>query len=250
MRVFYDLIGTSASPKTGRYFELPVIPKDKINVLVFIHVLAFGVYMALWYGGLFPQFMDQDTLHYYTRDILAVSSRAQDLIFSWTTSLFTYQFIHRNAGELVLSVMMLWLFGHILQKKIGQLRVVAFYFILVILSAIVFNVSHLIFPIFSGPGGIMEGAFGGVLGVMTTAVYFYGRARLRVGKKLRFSVWQIYFAAILLSLVCVYKNNIAYILVYISSVWIGFRYARYIDEKKSNKADVRKQVLPHVTRSL
>jgi membrane associated rhomboid family serine protease len=250
MRVFYDLIGTRTSPRGGRYFELPVIPKDKINVLVFIHLLAFGLYMAMWYGGLFPEVMDQDTLHYYTRDILAVSSRAQDLIFSWTTGLFTYQFIHRNAGELVLSVMMLWLFGHILQKKIGQLRVVAFYFILVILSAIVFNLSHLLFPIFSGPGGIMEGAFGGVLGVMTTAVYFYGRARLRLGKKLRFSVWQIYFAALLLSLVCVYKNNIAYILVYLSSIWIGFRYARYLAGKHSDKPYIKKQDLAKVPANL
>jgi membrane associated rhomboid family serine protease len=234
MKIYYDCIGKYSSAK--KYFELPAFLKDKLNLLIVIHLLTFAVYIIVKLDGWLDQPVNGETVKEFIRHFFALSSRAQDFLSQWSISIFTYQFIHLNWGELLLSISMLWLFGHILQNKLAQSRIILYYFILVTISAIVFNLSHLIFPIYSGPGGRMEGAFGGVLGIMTTTVFFYGKIKFHIFRNLYLQLWQIYALAILLSLEVVYKNNIAYILVYICSIYIGIRYAIALSEGRKQNA--------------
>lgn len=235
MRIYYDYF--RQSPRVKKFFELPVGLKDNINLLIFVHLAAFACFLILGGTSLIGHGFANQAIHDQVRDFLALSSRVQDIPHHWLMGLVTYQFIHFRLGELLLSVSMLWLFGHILQHRIGQYKVILYYFALVVISAIVFNLAHVIFPIFAQPGGILDGAFGGVLGVMTTTVYLYGRLRFRFGKSFQVQLWQIYVAALLLSLVLVCKDNIAYILVYASGIYIGIRYGRWILAKEREGKD-------------
>ncbi len=217
------------NPRAQPSFEMPIELKTGINLLIILHLLLFILYSISGWTGLLQQPWADGTVDDFIRYYLAASSLPDGFQSHWLSSIFTYQFVHFSKGELLLSISMLWLFGHILQSKLGQIKTLMLYFMFVILSAIVFNLSHLIFPIFSGPGGIMEGAFGGTLGIMTITVFLYGKYRLHLSKNIHFPLWKIYVAALLLSFIFVYKHNIAYILVYVSSIYIATQYAEKIE---------------------
>ncbi|HRE52365.1 MAG TPA: rhomboid family intramembrane serine protease [Flavitalea sp.] len=215
-------------------FEFSIGLKSRLNLLILLHTLFFAAYYIIDSNGMLASPLAGGTVGDHLRNTLAVSSRPQAWPFNWTTSVFTYQFVHLDAGELLLSVAMLWLFGHLLKKRAGEKKVVLFYFILSIMSALVFNFSHLVFPIFSGPGGFMEGAFGGALGVMTAGVMLCGNRQFRIGKHIRVNLWQVYFVALLISFMTVYKNNMAYVLVYAFNIYMGIKYARILENRETN----------------
>ncbi len=240
--MFLGLVGTESNlssmemhnplgqtSQTSTSFEFSTGLRSQLNLLILLHILFFVALDDRIYSS------------------LAVSSRSQDWPFNWTTSLFTYQFVYLNVGELLLSVSMLWLFGHILKKRVGQWKVIIFYFALAFISALVFNLSHLVFPIFSGPGGFMEGAFGGVLGVMTAGVMLYGRHRFQMGKYISFRLWQVYSFALLLSFMMVYKNNVAYVLVYACNIYLGIKYAKLLEMREAGIRSFSGQSRPPYT---
>ncbi len=212
-------------------FRVSISLRSRINFLILAHLLLFVLYLAGSQSGLPDQSWLNSTLDDFIKYRLTVSSNLEDIAAQWGVGIFTYQFIHFSGGELLLSVSMLWLFGHILQSKIGTWRVILLYFGFSLLSALLFYASHLVFPIFSGPNTIMYGAFGGVLGVMSTTVFLYGKHRLQLNRRLSPALWQIFAAGLLLSFVLVYENNMAYIIVYIGSIYAGCRYAQHVKAK-------------------
>lgn len=231
MKIYHSYTGQGTHSQ--QHMQLSVGLKNKINILILAHLVTFALYNILgWIGSLNLPF-GEETIDHFIKYMLALSSRAQDLHISWSTGIVTYQFIHFNIGEVILSLSMLWLFGHILQNRIGQSKVVILYFIFVTISAVIFNISHVIFPIYSGPSEIMDGAFGGVLGIMTTTVFLYGKSRIEISKGRHLQLWHVYVAAVLLSFLWVYKNNMAHILVYICNMYVGARYASVLKEKKA-----------------
>jgi len=237
MRIYYDAITSHGPGKKS--FRLPVGLQDNINLLILIHLLAVGLFVAFGGTSLIGHGFANEALHDRARDFLALSARVQDIPHHWLTSLFTYQFIHFRLGEVLLSVSMLWIFGHILTRRIGQYRVIVYYFTLVVFSAIVFNIAHILFPIFADPSGILDGAFGGVLGIMTTAVVLYGRLVFSFGRSLRFQLWQLYAAALLASLAVVCKDNMAYLLVYAFGIYCGVAYGRRLLRAGNNSGSPR-----------
>lgn len=216
------------SAGTGNFLEWPTRLSTNINLLIVVHLLFFALYLFSKWKGLPGQYWLDGTLNDFVNYDITAAYGLGDIRWQWFTSIFTYQFVHFTAGEFLLSISMLWLFGNILRNKIGSGRTILLYFTFVVLSAIVYNLSHWVFPIFSGIRGIMDGAFGGVLGIMTTTVFFYSKHQLRVSRNITFVLWKIYVAAILLSLVFVYKHNIAYIIVYASSIYMGIKGAEFI----------------------
>lgn len=235
MKTYNSNITQQKSTRTEKFFELPTGLSTNINLLIVIHLLFFALYLFSGWKGSSGQYWSDGTLNDFVNyDLTAVYS-FQNIKWQWFTSIFTYQFVHFNTGEFLLSISMLWLFGNILRNKIGSRRTILLYFAFVVLSAIVYNLSHWIFPVFSGHKGIMDGAFGSVLGIMTTTVFFYGKYRLRISRNITVVLWQIYVVAILLSLVFVCKQNIAYIIVYASSIFMGIKGAEFIkDSGKQN----------------
>lgn len=223
------------STKAEKFFELPTGLSTNINLLIIVHLLFFALYLFSGWKGLLGHYWSDGTLNAFVNYDLTAVYNIHNIKWQWFTSIFTYQFVHFTTGEFILSISMLWLFGNMLRNKIGSLKTILLYFAFVALSAIVFNISHWVFPIFSGPRGIMDGAFGGVLGLMTTTIFFYGKHQLYVNRNITFSLWKIYVVAILLSLIFVYKHNIAYIIVYISSIYMGIKCAEFI--KKSHLAN-------------
>jgi len=209
---------------------LPTGLRNHINLLVFVHFLFFAWYLLSGPSGLSSQYLSDGTLNDFVNYDLTAAYSLQEFKWQSFTSIFTYQFVHLNAGEFILSISMLWLFGNLLRLKIGSLKTILLYFSFVALSALIYNLSHWVFPIFSGPRGILDGAFCGVLGIMTTTVFFYGKYQLHFYKNWTIALWKVYVVAILISMVFVYEHNIAYIIVYISGIYLGIKSAEFIQK--------------------
>lgn len=207
-----------------QYFQLPLSLKNPINILISIHILFFVLYCALGYFGFLEyKINDGETIEQFIQSALGLSFYDT----SWQyglLSVFTYQFVHTNFGEIMLSMIALWIFGHMVAKEIGASKVIFLYLICIVLSASVFILSHFVFTVFSGRC-VMEGAYPGALAIMTTSLIFYKSFQIRVYKNISIPLWVICAVIILLSFVFVYKNSIAYILVYVCSVHIGYRFA-------------------------
>lgn len=201
---------------------------NKINLLILIHFAFFALYLFSGPNGFLGKYWSDGTLNHFVNYDVPTAYSFRQVQWQSFTSIFTYQFVHLNAGEFLLSISMLWLFGNMLRNKIGSLKTIVLYFSFVGLSAIVYNLSHILFPIFSGPRGLLDGAFSGVLGIMSTTVFFYGRHQFRLGTHIKCELWMVYVVAILLSLFFVYEHNIAYIIVYVSGIYMGVKVAELI----------------------
>lgn len=186
--------------------------KFGIHLLILLHFTVF----------IFPLLITtQDMTHY------ALSSNLGGLTSQWW-SIFTYQFVHTGADELILSMGALWLFGSVLQRRIGGRRVIKLYFASAIISSSVFILAHLIFPTFAGRNHLMEGAFISVLAIMTTAVTVSGSKPIQLFGGLYVSLWHLYVLVLAISFISIYQHNIACILTYASSIFIGVKYAERI----------------------
>jgi membrane associated rhomboid family serine protease len=153
-----------------------------------------------------------------------LSSSPEGVISQWW-SVVTHQFVHTGIDELILSMGALWLFGSILQKRTGGRRVLKLYFISAIISSAVFILAHLIFPTFAGRNHLMEGAFISVLAVMTATVAICGSKQIHIVGSFSVSLLQLYLALVAVSFISTYQHNIACVLTYSSSIFIGIMYA-------------------------
>ena len=222
MKIYLSIIG---KPDSEKALEVPFTTNSGINMLITAHVLFFILYFAMRAVGLLDYPVLAGTIGDFVRDFLAIPGRTHTLHSGWISGIFIHQFVHFDPFELLLSTSVLWFFGHILQGLLGQRTVIMLYFVTVVLSATAFILSHYVFEIFSGHGTIMEGAFAGALGVMTTTVIFFRSHQVRVFGKIYFALWQIYAVVLLISLLFLFKPSMAYALVYVSSIWIGGQYA-------------------------
>jgi len=208
MKINYSIAGQDPGLHSAMHLHIGL--KSKINLLILVHILLYVLFTGF----------GQDTTGNLA-SWLAISSA--DMQARGWANVFTYHFIHLSKAEFLLSMSMLWLFGNMLQEKLGQRKVILLYFLSVTLSGVVFMLSHLIFPVFSGNHGMLDGSFSGVLTIMTIAVLLYKSHKLRIGRKILLPVWQIYLLVLLISFAMVYKHNMAYILIYACSIYIGFK---------------------------
>lgn len=224
MRFFFIRI---AEGKKHQLISIPAGLNSKINQLIFAHLLFFLLYAIMGWIGLLEQPLADGTVADFVRTNLALSYRVEEMRAHWWISIFTFHFIHSNFLELVLSMGLLWLFGHILKEQIGEQKVVLFYFACAMLSGIVFMFSHFIFEIFSSGTGVMEGAFSGTLGIMTAALAFNRSSRLHIQGNRFIPLWYVFAFGIAISLMFFYQHNMAYILVFVGNLYAGYRYALY-----------------------
>lgn len=140
-------------------------------------------------------------------------------------SVMTYQFVHTEIHEFMLSMGALWFFGRILQKRAGCMAVLRLYAVSAVTGSAVFLLAHQIFPTFAGRNHMMEGAFISVLSIMTATLATCGsRYTLQFGG-VSVLLWHVYLAVLATSLFLVYEHNIACILTYLAGIAVGFRYS-------------------------
>lgn len=185
------------------------------------------------YTGWLSSEFSGSTVNELINNSLALSSEKEALTERWTSALFTYPFIHFELGEFVLSMLMLWIFGHILSQRVGVGRVLFLYALFTILAGIAFNVSHIIFPVFSGLGGTMEGAFAPVLGIMSATAVLMNKRRLYIGSVASISLLQLYAFCLLIGLFVACKNNIAYVMAYLICIYAGLLFAIILHFKET-----------------
>jgi membrane associated rhomboid family serine protease len=211
--------------KRSRSVAIPAGLKSEINLLVFVHLLFFLLYAVIDRTGLFEQSLADGTVSDFIGTRLALSHRIEDMQSYWWAGIFTYQFVHSDFLELILSVGLLWLFGHILKTKIGERKVILLYVTCVTFAAIAFFLSHFVFRIFSADTGIMEGAFCGTLGIMTACVIYSGTSQLHLYGGKSVALWKVFVFGTAFYLISFYQHNMAYILMLICSSYTGYRYA-------------------------
>lgn len=214
---------------SSRSINLPTTLSTQVNLLIIVHFLFFAYYLLSEWRGAADTYWSDGTLNDIVNYNLQSSFELQQLKWQSFTSAFTYQFVHLTVGEFLLSISMLWLFGNVLRQRIGSARTVLLYFAFVVLSALVFAVSHWLFPVFSGPKGVLDGSFSAVLGIMTTTVFFYGKHELKIAPGLSCALWKIFVLAILVGLIFVYKHNIACIIVYVNGIYMGVKAAELLE---------------------
>lgn len=161
----------------------------------------------------------------------ALSSDLQGVTSHWW-SIVTYQFVHTGIDEMILSMAALWVFGSVLQKRIGGRRILKLYFVSAVISSAVFLLAHLIFPTFAGRNHLMEGAFISVLAIMTATVVTCRSKSFRVIGSFSITLWQLYLVILAISFISIYQHNIACVLTYSSSIIIGIQYAEKISSNK------------------
>ena len=76
--------------------------------------------------------------------------------------LCTYGFLHGTWGHLAFNMLALWMFGHVLERDWGSVRL-AVYYIACVMTA---GATHLAFAAAGFDGGIVVGASGGVFGLL------------------------------------------------------------------------------------
>ncbi len=221
MKIHLSIAGKSDSEQT---IELSGWGSG-INVLILVHSVFFLVLTAIQWIGWLDASVGEGTVRDFVNDLLVLSGHSKYAPVDWVSAILVHQFVHFSVPEFLLSMGALWIFGHILRALVGEGRVLALYLAAVIFSAIAFVLSHYIFQIFSGHGTIMEGAFTGALGIMTATVVLFRSYQVRLFGVMHIALWQIYGAILLISIALLFKPSMAYILAYLSSVWLGCRYA-------------------------
>lgn len=221
-------------------FELRFELASKINVLILVHIICFLAFSISQY--FFTRSGNAETFTAFVNTFLVPFYRGQELQSAWWSSVFVYHFIHFSIGELALSLFSLWFFGHILAQKIGEQKVLMLYFISSLLSALIFIASHTVFSIFSGHGSL-EGAFGSVLSIITVALLSHNNGSIRI-RSTTVSLRVVAAIVLIASLIFFYKNNMAYILIYVGNLYAGFFYSRSklaTPEAMRSKFDVKEE---------
>lgn len=205
--------------------------KSGINVLVLIHTFFFLVFTVIQWAGWLDAPLSDGTIRDFVKEFFVFSRDSKYGPIDWMSAIVVYQFVHVSVVEFLLSMSVLWIFGHILRVLVGEGKVIVLYLVAVIFSGISFVLSHYIFEIFSGHSTIMEGAFAGALGVMTATVVIFRSYHVRFFGTISLALWQIYAAVLLISVALLFKPSMACILAYLSSIWLGCRYAINLTDK-------------------
>lgn len=212
---------SKAAPEGIRTFSLNKKLHSGINLLILLHLAVF----------LSSYFAENGSWSF-----LALTAGSANIASNWWTGMFSYQFAHSSAGELLLSMSMLWLFGQLLAQRFGERKVIFFYFISVTFCALLFLLAHWLFPVFSGTAGMLDGAFGGVLVIMTLATFVLNAQRIRFGKW-TLSVFQVYLAMLAISLFFVYRHNLASLLMYAGSIYAGVQLMLWSSKQEEKQVE-------------
>ena len=208
MKLYLSTIG---HPEREETLNINMHWRNPVNLLVLLHAGFFLLCTIAKLVGF------TDSLRY------ALSLPGDDVRVQMVAGLFTHPFVHFSAVEFLISMGALWLFGHILQSALPALKVMTLYWILTLLSAAAFLLSHFVFEIFSGRGALLEGAFPGVLGIVTVTMVLFRSHQLRFRNKF-IPLWHIYVVVLIASFTTLLKPSFAYAMAYGASIWMGGQY--------------------------
>lgn len=199
--------------------------RGAINTLVFIHIGFFLLFTIARMMDWMSAPWQEETLSEFVNHFLAISGNAPYSYFGWLSGILIHQFVHTDPLEFMFSVSMFWFFGHLLKARIGERNVIVLYLTTITLSGVVFIISHLVFRVFSGHGTVMDGSFAGAIAVMTSAVVLLRPYQIRLFGRMFVPLWQVYVIILPSSIALLFKPSIAFVIVYVFSIWFGLQYA-------------------------
>lgn len=204
-----------------------------INKIVWIHIALYAAYLLASVFVLLSPGLDEGIVSKFVRDYIALPGTVQERTLPWVVGVVTYQFAHRSLPELVVSMLVLLISGHLLKEHIGERRVIVLYMTSAVLAALIFLFAHLMFPVFSGHHTYMEGALPGALGVFTMVVALQGSGSIRIaGANIR--IWALYVLVLVIAFTAFSQSSIASVLMYLAAIWAGLQYATMKLMRKAN----------------
>lgn len=144
-------------------------------------------------------------------------------------SLVTYAFFHASFSHLFWNMVMLYFGGQMFLNLFSTQRFYNVFFLGVLTGGVVFLISYLIFPVFSGDGSSLIGASAGVTAILIFICTYtpYQTVRLFF---FNVKLWQIGVFFILTDLIQIPNGNAGGHLAHIGGGILGFVYARKLKE--------------------
>ncbi len=117
-----------------------------------------------------------------------------DLLFQpWHAyQLLTYGFLHAGIWHIGLNMFMLWMFGRVIEMRLGRMEFLLFYLVSIVFAGLAYLVMGYTWVAMTGEGlGPVVGASGGVTAVFIMFVLYYPRETVYVWGLLAVPAWLV-----------------------------------------------------------
>lgn len=175
----------------------------------------------------------------YPRSAYYLAMIPSFVLHGYIWQLFTYMFVHGGFSHLLFNMLSLYLFGTMVEQRVGTKEFLLFYLLAGLFSGILSFISYLL----AGTNVILVGASGAIYGVLLMFAVFYPYARVFVFGliPLRAPILVIIYTGIeLYSQVFSRGGNVAH-LTHLSGLLFAYLYCRI--RMKINPIDVFKRTL-------
>ena len=114
------------------------------------------------------------TAYLYPRSAYYLAMIPSFVLQGYVWQVFTYMFVHGGFSHLLFNMLSLFIFGSMVERRVGSKEFLLFYLLTGLFSGIVSFVSYLL----AGTNVILVGASGAIYGVLLMFAVFYPYARI------------------------------------------------------------------------
>ncbi|MDD3902986.1 MAG: rhomboid family intramembrane serine protease [Sphaerochaeta sp.] len=116
------------------------------------------------------------TAYLYPRSAYYLAMIPSFVLHGYVWQVFTYMFVHGGFSHLLFNMLSLFIFGSMVERRVGSKEFLMFYLLAGFFSGVVSFVSYLL----AGTNVILVGASGAIYGVLLMFAVFYPYARIFV----------------------------------------------------------------------
>jgi len=211
--------------------------------IIVVNVIAF-VIIGLYELVLFLFKIKSD----FTSVYLALNSSPQHLLHApWT--LITYQFIHGGPFHLLFNMLMLYFTGNIFMDFFKKTDAWNVYIFGGLIGGVLFLISNLLFPVFSGIESTLVGASGCIMAVLFASATYAPNLRMALFGVIQIKLMWLAALFLVLDLISISNGNAGGHIAHIGGALFGFLFARYRQGRlKINLPELGNNKTPDETR--
>jgi len=143
----------------------------------------------------------------------------------WT--LFTYFLGHVSFWNLISNMIWLYCFGSIIQNLTGYKEIILLYLSGAVLSAMIYAILTIAFPLWSSPGYILN-AQSGVMTIAVAALTLAPTYKYYLGERMSIPIGVVFVIYLLLNVMAGMQGNTATLILLGAAAGIGFLYMRLL----------------------
>ena len=189
--------------------------------IIVVNVIAF-VTIGLYELVLFLFKIKSD----FTSVYLALNSSPQHLLHApWT--IITYEFVHAGPFHLLFNMLMLYFTGNIFNDFFKQSDAWRVYIFGGLIGGVLFLVSNILFPVFSGIESTLVGASGCIMAVLFASATYAPNLRMALFGIIQIRLVWLAVVFLVLDLISITNGNAGGHIAHIGGALFGFLFARY-----------------------